>query len=142
MLRSLRLFAVAALIGLVAPSLGACTTFTQKFEAVASAVSGATVDPQAVLIASNTFDGLQRTATNYLRLKRCSAVSGPICRSPEATKKIIPAIRAGRVARNNLQLFLKQHPGALGPQGLYDSLQAAITTLQSVFDTYNIGGSS
>lgn len=130
---------LAAII-IVGSLLTGCTTFGQKLEGVVSAVTGATVDPQAVIVASNAFDGLERTATNYLTLKKCSAVSSPICRDVKATKAIIPAIRSGRVARNNLQAFLVQHPGQLGPQGLYDSLQAAISTLQSVFSQYSIGG--
>jgi hypothetical protein len=117
---------------------GCATQFGQKVEGVYSAITGATVDPQSVIVASNIFDGLQRTATNYLRLKKCNG-STPICRDPGATGKIIPAIRSGRVARNNLQQFMKDHPGQLGPTGLYDALEASISTLQLAFAQYNIG---
>lgn len=133
------LIAIVALsLGLV---LGGCanTGLGQKVEGVVSAITGATIDPQAVIVASNVFDGLERTATNYLRLKRCSSTNRPICRDPAATMKIVPAIRSGRVARNNLQQFMSDHPGQLGPSGLYDALQASITTLQSVFTEYNVG---
>jgi hypothetical protein len=34
---------------------------------------------------------------------------------------------------------MKDHPGQLGPSGLYDALQASISTLQSAFTQYNIG---
>lgn len=123
----------------LALSLGGCASqFGQKVEGVVSAITGATVSPQAVLVASNVFDGLERTATNYLRLKRCNGTT-PICRDPSATKVLIPAIRSGRVARNNLQQFMTDHPGQLGPTGLYDALQSSINTLQSAFAQYNIG---
>ena len=132
-----RIFIAAALA--CAVTLGGCATqFGQKVEGVYSAITGATVDPQSVIVASNIFDGLQRTATNYLRLPKCNGKT-PICRDPGATKVIIPAIRSGRVARNNLHQFLHDHPGQLGPTGLYDALQASINTLQQAFPQYNIG---
>jgi hypothetical protein len=132
-----KLFAITALaLGL---ALGGCSTpFGQKISGVYSAITGATVDAKSVIVASNIFDGLERTATNYLTLKKCNG-STPVCRDPGATKAIIPAIRSGRVARNNLQQFMKDHPGQLGPSGLYDALQASIGTLQSTFTQYNIG---
>lgn len=133
--------ALSLSLGVMSLSLGGCasTQFGQKIEGVVSAITGATVDPQAVIIASNVFDGLQRTATNYLKLPRCTGSNGPVCRDSNATAKIVPAVRSGRVARNNLQQFLKDHPGELGPTGLYDALQAAITTLQGAFTEYNVG---
>jgi hypothetical protein len=132
-----KLLAISALaIGL---ALGGCATqFGQKIEGAYSVITGATVSPQSVIVASNIFDGLERTATNYLTLKKCNG-STPVCRDSGATKVIVPAIRSGRVARNNLQQFFKDHPGQLGPQGLYDALQSSISTLQQVFTQYNIG---
>jgi hypothetical protein len=116
-------------------SLGGCASWQNAWNTLTSA----SVSPQVVFVAGNTFDALEATATNYLRLKKCSATSGPICRDPGATAKLIPAVRAGRVARNNLEQFLVDHPGQLGPTGLYDTLQASISTLQSVIAQYNIG---
>ncbi|MCK1693748.1 hypothetical protein [Bradyrhizobium sp. 144] len=129
---------------LLAISVAGCAqfqTFENKVSTVYSAITGASVNPQAVLVASNIFDGLEVTATNYLRLTKCNG-STPVCRDPSATKAIIPAVRSGRVARNNLQQFFKDHPGQLGPAGLYDALQASIATLQSAFARYQIGGAS
>jgi hypothetical protein len=134
---------VLALAGL-ALALAGCAqfqAFEQKVSTVYSAVTGATVNSQAVLVASNIFDGLEVTATNYLRLAKCDG-STPVCRDPSATKAIIPAVHSGRVASNNLQQFLKDHPGQLGPSGLYDALQASIATLQAVYAKYQIGGAS
>ncbi|WP_027517895.1 hypothetical protein [Bradyrhizobium sp. WSM1417] len=135
-----RILAIAGL----AFALAGCAQWQaieQKVSTVANAISGATVNPQAVLVASNIFDGLEVTATNYLRLVKCNGTT-PVCRDPVATRAIIPAIRSGRVARNNLQQFFKDHPGQLGPAGLYDALQKSIGTLQSVFAQYQIGGAS
>jgi hypothetical protein len=135
-----RILAIAGL----AFALAGCAqmqAIEQKVSTVVSAVTGATVNPQAVLVASNIFDGLEVTATNYLRLPKCNG-STPVCRDPAATKAIIPAIRSGRVARNNLQQFFRDHPGQLGPSGLYDALQSSIGTLQSIYAQYQIGGAS
>ncbi|MDE2105527.1 MAG: hypothetical protein KGL39_50335 [Patescibacteria group bacterium] len=122
---------VAAIVAL---SLGACAQIQTAYDAV----SGAKVSPTAVIVAGNSFDALEATATNYLRLKKCNGSNGPVCRDPKATAIIIPAVRSGRVARTNLEQFMKDHPGELGPQGLYDSLKVSIDTLRQAFSQYNI----
>ena len=101
-------------------------------------ITSTSVSPTVVVIAVNTFDALEATATNYLRLPRCKT-GGPIaCRDPNVTAKIVPAVRSGRAARNQLEAFIGSHPGQLGPKGLYDALIAATATLQTIFAQYNI----
>jgi len=119
-------------------SLGACATF-ERIKSAAEAVGEFTVSPTSVVIASNTFDALEVTATNYLKLKACRKATTVICRDPTATALIIPAVRSGRVARNNLQQFLADHPNQLGPSGAFDALNASISTIQGVFAQYKIG---
>lgn len=114
--------------GVLALALGGCANLQQTWDTLTSAQ----VTPQVVLIAGNTFDGLEATATNYLKLARCTGSNGPVCRDPATSAKIISAVRSGRVARNNLEQFFADHPGQLGPQGLYDAFQAAISTLQTI----------
>jgi hypothetical protein len=125
------------LIVVLSLSLSGCATFT-RLQQAAEAVGEFTVSPTAVIIASNTFDALEITATNYLRLKSCRKIANVVCRDPTATALIIPAIRAGRVARNNLQQFLATHPNQLGPSGAYDALSASIATIQGVFTQYRV----
>lgn len=131
-------------IALVGVALSGCApgSFGAKVEGVISAVTGATVSPAAIIIAANSYDALEATAKNYINPqinKRCNGSNGPICRDPTATVKLNAAIRSGRVARNNAKQFLRDHPGQLGNQGLYDALQTAVSTLQSIFAQYNIG---
>lgn len=114
-----------------AVALSGCAQLKADYDAI----TGATVSPTAVIVAGNSFDAAEATATNYLRLPKCGTFP---CRSAQATKAIIPAIRSGRLARNNLEAFLVANPGALGPAGLYSALRTATDTLQQIFAQYNI----
>ena len=122
-------------ICLVGFSLAGCATF-QKIEAAYQTVTSATVSPQAVIVAADSFDVVKITATNYLRLKRCSGSNGPICRDPVLTPKIIAWVKSGTVARDSLKAFLRAHPGQLGDQGLYDILTASTSSLTSALAAY------
>lgn len=123
-------------VALVAVTLlSGCASLTNTWDTL----TGTTVSPTAVYVAANAFDAVEATATNYLRLPKCTAANGPVCRSPAATAQIIPAVRAGRVARTNLENFMAQNPGALGPVGLYNALTAATATLQAIVSQYHVG---
>ena len=124
-------------LGLVlALSLGACASLQNTIDKI----TGATISPQAVYLAENSFDAIEVTATGYLRI--CHAkMTTPGC-SSTAIAQVIPAVRSGRIARSNLDSFMKAHPDALGASGLYDALVTATNTLQSVSTTYNIAGVS
>lgn len=122
-----------ALVILLAVGLGGCADF-QKAWNIATDVS---VSPTAVIVAGNAFDALERTAANYLRLPRCPAAR--ICSDRQALVPIKKAVRSGRLARNQLEQFLTDHPGQLGPSGLYDALITANKSLQDIFYIYNIG---
>lgn len=118
----------------LAMSLAGCATVDKAW----NAATGATVPATSVIVAVNTFDALEATATNYLRLAKCVNGGSVVCRNPTATAAIIPAVRSGRVARTNLEAFLAANPGQLGPSGLYNALQASVSTLQSVLAQYNV----
>ena len=126
-----------AVIVLAGSMLASCASLQNAY----NAATGASVSPTTVIVAANTFDALEATATNYLKLPKCAPATRPICRDPAATKAIIPAVRSGRVARTNLEQFFKNNPGQLGPSGLYKALTASISTLQGVYAQYNIGAS-
>ena len=100
------------------------------------ALTGTTVSPQVMVIAVNSFNAIEATATNYLRLPKCGAQVSPVCRSPKATAAIIPAIRSGRAARNSITVFVREHPGALGAQGTYDALVSATNLVGTVLAQY------
>jgi hypothetical protein len=140
----MRNFRIAAVIALVALSLGGCAQLNDGWSRVRNTfevVTSAKVSPEAIVLLASTFDAFEVTAKNYIDPqlnKRCTGSNGPICRDPGATKAINQAVRSGRVARDNAKQFLRDHPGELGTQGLYDALKASVDTLRSIFDQYGI----
>lgn len=106
-------------------SLGACAEL-QKLRTVYQEVSSATVTPQQIYIAANTFDGVQATATQYLNYCRANLTTA-IC-SADNRRIVIRGVRAGRAARNQLETYLTQ--GTAAPAAIYNTLVAAITNLQ------------
>jgi hypothetical protein len=102
-----------------------------------STLEGTTVSPTAMIVAVNAFDGVESTATNYIRY--CTPKPQSVGCSATAIQQLVPAIRSGRIARNNLEGFVQQNPGALGPVGLYNALTAATQTLSQIEATYNVG---
>lgn len=126
------------LILVLSLSLPACATIN-KIVAAAEAASSITVSPQAIVIATNTFNAIEASATNYLNLTRCDKTTSKVCRDKAVTRVLIPAVLNARKARDDLIAFQRSHPGQLGTQGLFDALQLSITTLTGIMDTYHIG---
>lgn len=111
----------------LAISLGGCAAF--------NAVTTATVSGANALIVANAYDGLELTAASYLEQPKCGKTQSLICRSPVATSKIIPAVRSGRVVRNQIELCLQ---AANCPVTLTAKLSSINDTLKGVFVQYNI----
>lgn len=116
------------LVGALA--LGGCATYNN--------LTGAKVSPQSALVAANSFDALETVATGYLQLPPCTTTQWAACRNATAAKRIGPAVRAGRVARNQVEALLAANNGNAIPVVTMDTLQSAITTLQSIYTQYNI----
>jgi hypothetical protein len=114
----------------VALSLGGCTALTN--------IAGTTVSPQTAIVAANSFDALEAVATGYLQLPKCVATGPVVCRSTAAVAAIIPAVRSGRVARNQIEALLSANSGAAIPVANYNTLQAVITSLQGIYAQYNV----
>ena len=123
-----KIIVVAAL----ALSLGGCANLQNAW----NTLTGARVSPQAVYVAENVFDGLERTATNYLVL--CHGNPSNVVCSKSAEVAIANGVRSGRVARKNLSAFMVAHPDALGAQGLFDAFSATSDTLKSALQTYGV----
>jgi hypothetical protein len=115
-------------------SLGACSTLQN----ITGIVTGTTVTPEQAYIAANAFDAVEATATTYLNLPPCATGGPTICRTASAVNAIVPAIRSGRIARNNLEAAVNASGGAPVPATLYQVLQGATSTLQGIIVQYGI----
>ena len=131
-----KLLASFAIVLLLSGCAG--TRLGDFIETVKSATTGS-ISPEAIYIAANTFDSVEVSATNYLNLKKCPQ-NAPFCRQPGVAKKLVPLIRAGRVARNNAVQWAKDHPNQLAERSLYDSLTGITSTIQEMMRQYNVGG--
>lgn len=126
------------LLATLALSLAGCASLQNGY----AIITGATVSPAAVIVAGNAFDAIEATATNYLTFCKANRTIAGCGSYVAARKAILPAVRSGRVARNNLENFMAANPGQLGPSGLYNALVTSINTLQAVAAQYNISGVS
>lgn len=120
-------------LALLLPLCG-CNTLTNAY----NSLTGTSVSPQAAVVAANSFDALETAATAYLSLPACTTTQLAACRNATATKAIVPAVRSGRTARNQIEALLQANNGAAIPAASMATLQAAIATLQSVYTQYNI----
>lgn len=134
---------ITSLVLAASITFGGCATFgefgakvAQDISNIAGIISGVTVTPQAVVIAANSVDALQDTATAYLRLPLCRAGGTPVCRARAATQPIKRAVLAMRSARNDLESFLAAHPGTAPPASLYDKVTAAVNALGDIIAQY------
>jgi hypothetical protein len=104
--------------------------------AYVSTLEGTTVSPTQVIVAGNSFDAIEATATNYIRLPLCPAAT--LCRTAAATKAIVPAVRAARTARSQMEAYVNANPGSPAPVSLYNTAITAINALESALAQYNV----
>lgn len=108
---------------LVGSMLGGCA----QLQTAWNLVSGASVDATSIIVAANSFDALEATATTYLIA--CKAHPALAACVSATRVNVIAAVRAGRTARNGLEPYIQS--GSAGPSALYNALTSAISTLQS-----------
>lgn len=113
-------------IVLVALWLGGCAQLGLLRDAYNYA-EGTTVSPQAILIASNAFNILEGTATNYFVYCR-PRLSEAVC-SADNRRKVIKSVKAGRAARTTLEGYFDKNSPA--PAVIYNTLIDAIAILRA-----------
>lgn len=121
-----RLIVLALVMG-----LGGCTALTALTTA-----STTTVTSTQAITAANTFDAIESTATAYLVYCKPNPTKAACASGNRQT--VITAVRAGRSARNQIETSLAN--GASITSTLYNSLVAAVTTLQASPVTTYTGG--
>lgn len=138
----MRRFGIIAAVLAAAVLLSGCESvqiFRQTWEAAKSIV----VNKKAVIVAVQSFNAAEASATAYIRQKHCPpGIQKPTCMSPPIREQLVIAMTAGRPARDALLDFVEAHPNEIGDQGLYDALKAATASLKNIFAVYKIGGAS
>lgn len=112
-------------------SLSGCASELQKIQTVIGVVTTAKVTSQQIIIAANTFDGLETLATQWLTF--CSGSPKAAGCDITTLGKVVTAVRAGRSARDTLEGYAAT--GGAGPSALYNTLVGTIATLQKSVPT-------
>lgn len=89
-------------------------------------VSGASVSPTTIIVAANAFDAAEVSAAQYLVYCKTNSASAGCTKAIEGN--VVAAVRSGRAARNALEPYITGSKA--GPSALYNTLIAAVTTLQ------------
>lgn len=123
-------FLGAMIIGVVL-ALSGCANQLAKIETAYTTVTDMSVPSTKLAVAAQTFDLAKVTATNYKIY--CTPVPSPVgCNDTLIHKTLNPAIKSGTDARDQIKVFIKAHPGALGSKGLYDSVISATNIINTV----------
>ena len=119
----MRKFVLAAIV----LALGGCANLSTDW----GLLTNTAVSPTQILVASNAFDAAEASATQYLTYCKSNASQAGCALS--IRKQVVASVRAGRAARNQLEPYVTS--GTAGPIALYNSLEAAITSLQATTPT-------
>lgn len=134
-------FALAPLALAASLALSGCANFqtllteASAAKAAASAASQYTIPGKDISAAVGVFNTLENSAEFILKV--CTPASRPAaCNDPDL-KAMNAAVRSGRAARDGLLAFGASHPGALGPSGLYQAIEGAISTIKAAKAAYD-----
>ena len=116
-----------AIILTLALGLAGCAGELQKLKNVFTVITDTTVSPQAIVVAANSFDAIEGTATQYLIYCRTNLAQSLCSASNRST--VIRAVRSGRAARIQLETYIQGQTPAPAP--IYNVLITAINTLTS-----------
>lgn len=122
--------------------IGAVALGCVSLAGCAGLLPSASASPQSALVAANSFDALETVATGYLELPHCATSSSAACRNASAVASIVPAVRTGRTARNQIEALLQANNGGAIPLATYNTLSASIATLEAVYAQYSISTTS
>lgn len=76
-------------------------------------------------------------AVNYESLPRCDGANGPVCSDPGAVAELRKADLAAKVALDNAEDFVRNHPD-LDPAVAIEAAQAAIDAFNRILVIYHI----
>lgn len=105
-------------------ALSGCATFQKDW----SIITGTTVSPTQIIVTANAFDAAEASATQYLLYCKATVPAPSYC-ALQTRKTVVAAVRAGIVARNQLEPYITS--GTAGPLAIYNTLLATVASLQS-----------
>jgi len=105
-------------------TLGACASLQADW----AIVTGASVSPTQIIVAANAFDAGEASATQYLLYCKATVPAPTYC-ALATRQAIVRAVRAGRVARAQLEPYIVS--GTAGPSAIYNTLVDTVVALQS-----------
>lgn len=111
----------------VALAATGCSKTFQTWQSVYQQVTSATVTPQQIYLATNTFDGVEATATQYLLYCK-GHLTSDLCDSLDR-RVVFRAVRSGRAARDKLKEY--RVAGTNAPAAVYNTLVAAINSINA-----------
>lgn len=115
----------------LALSLGACASLQVLQSDVSNAfgvLTGTSIPPTALIVAANSFDAAEATATNYLVYCKSNPAVQPCALSNR--QAVVKAVRAGLVLRGQLESYISN--GTSAPPALYQEILGIISSVQSV----------
>ena len=115
----------------LALSLGACASLQALQTDVGNAfgvLTGTSIPPTALIVAANSYDAAEATATNYLIYCSSNKTVQPCALSNR--QAVVKAVRAGRVVRGQLETYISS--GTSAPPALYQEILGIISSVQSV----------
>lgn len=116
---------------IIVAALGLALSSCSAIDA-AKYVAGITVPPKITAVAVTTFDAVEVSATNYLRLPMCTDGQTTLkdaCKDAKVVPQLIKDVRAGRAARDALWASAKANAGS-GIKDLYTAVMAAISKIK------------
>lgn len=108
----------------LALSLGACASLTNAW----NVVTGVSVSPQQIVIVANAYDAGEASATQYLLYCKATVPAPSYC-ALATRQSVVKTVRTARAARNALEPYIVS--GSAGPAALYNTLVAAVNSLQA-----------
>ena len=105
-------------------ALGGCTNLQNAWQMITSA----SVSPTQIIVAANSFDAAEASATQYLLYCKATVPVPTYC-ALKTRQIVVAAVRAGRTARNGLEPYIVS--GTAGPSALFNTMVTSINTLQA-----------
>lgn len=112
-------------------ALSGCSTL-QNIGTDIGLVQNASVSSQLATAAETSFDTAEVIGTGYLSLPVCGPGVAATCQTKVIAQEIYNALKSGRTARDAVQALVVQANGGSIPIASYNTLQAAITSINAL----------